>query len=372
MRIILSLLSLVILSLTTMAQQNPKNLDIDWKTDTSNRITPLEEFTALLVPDGIPPIDRPEFWNVEEAAKIFFEHEPFIVIEIGGEAKAYPLSILTYHEIVNDMLGGVPISVSYCPLCNAAIVFDRRLTFKGTEMLLDFGVSGMLRNSDLVMWDRQTESWWQQFTGTALVGELAGEQLTYLPSMIISLGEFMEAYPSGLVLSTNTGFNKEYGTNPYTGYDNLENKQPRLYKGEVDSRLPAMERVIDVQVDGKYRIYPLSVISQEQIINDTFEDQPLVLFFTSKTVSVLDEKNIKESREIGSVTVFKPVVNNRLLSFKMGSKGFEDEQTGSRWSIAGKCVSGKLKGEELRPVVHGNHFAFAWFEFYPESDIYGE
>jgi hypothetical protein len=130
--------------------------------------------------------------------------------------------------------------------------------------------------------------------------------------------------------------------------------------------------VIDVQVEGKYRIYPLSVISQEQIINDTFEDQPLVLFFTSKTVSVLDEKNIKESREIGSVTVFKPVVNNRLLSFKMGSKGFEDEQTGSRWSIAGKCVSGKLKGEELRPVVHGNHFAFAWFEFYPESEIYGE
>ncbi len=173
MRIILSLLSLVILSFTTMAQQNPKNLDVDWKTDTSNRIASLEEFTALLVPDGIPPIDKPEFWNVEEAAKIFFEHEPFIVIEIEGEAKAYPLSILTYHEIVNDMLGGVPISVSYCPLCNAAIVFDRRLTFKGTEMLLDFGVSGMLRNSDLVMWDRQTESWWQQFTSRLKQAEQA-------------------------------------------------------------------------------------------------------------------------------------------------------------------------------------------------------
>jgi len=372
MRNFLSLFGLVILSFTTMAQQNPKNLDINWKTDTSNHLVPLEEFTALLMPDGIPPIDKPEFWNAEAATKAFFEHEPFIVIEIGGEAKAYALSILTYHEIVNDTLGGVPVSVSYCPLCNAAIVFDRRLTFKGKDLLLDFGVSGMLRNSDLVMWDRQTESWWQQFTGTALVGELAGEQLTYLSSMIISLGEFMEAYPDGLVLSTNTGFDMEYGTNPYTGYDNLENKQPRLYKGEVDSRLPAMERIIDVQVDGNYRIYPLSVISEKKIINDTFEDQPLVIFFTSKTVSVLDEKNIAESREIGSVTVFKPVVNNELLSFKMGSKGFEDVQTGSQWSIAGKCVSGKLKGEELWPVIHGNHFAFAWFEFFPESDIYGE
>lgn len=372
MKSFISLLSLIIISCTAMAQNNPKNLEIDWKTDRSKRIVPLEEFTALLLPDGIPPIDHPEFWNAEKASENFFEHEPVIAIEIGEEARAYPLSILTYHEIVNDKVGGVPISVSYCPLCNAAIVFDRRLTVEGKELLLDFGVSGMLRNSDLVMWDRQTESWWQQFTGTALVGELAGEQLTSLSSMIISLGEFLEAYPGGLVLSTNTGHDNEYGTNPYTGYDNLDNKQPRLYKGEVDSRLPAMERVIDVQVDGKYRIYPLSVVSREQVINDVFEDQPLAVFYTSKTVSILDEKSIAESREIGSVTVFSPLVNDVLLTFKKEENAFVDEQTASVWSITGKCISGKLKGEELRPVVHGNHFAFAWFEFFPDSDIYGE
>lgn len=371
LKISMILLGWMILSYTGMAQQNPKNLEIDWKTDTTKRIAPLEEFTALLLPDGIPPIDEPEFWNLERAALAFFEHEPLIVIEINGEAKAYPLSILTYHEIVNDELGGIPITVSYCPLCNAAIVFDRRLKLDGKEILLDFGVSGMLRNSDLVMWDRQTESWWQQFTGTALVGELAGEQLTYISSMIISLGEFTESYPEGLVLSTNTGHNKEYGTNPYTGYDNLSNTQPRLYKGEVDSRLPAMERVIDIQVDGKYKIYPLSLMSQEILINDSFEGEALVIFYTSKTVSVLDEASIEESREIGSVTVFRPVVHGEFLSFKMGSDGFEDEQTGSLWSITGKCISGKLKGEKLRPVVHGNHFAFAWFEFHPESEIYG-
>jgi hypothetical protein len=371
-RIPISFLSLIIISFTAMAQQNPKNLDIDWKTDTSNRIAPIEEFTALLMPDEIPPIDKPEFWNAERATMTFFEHEPVIAIEINGEAKAYPLSILTYHEIVNDTVGGTPVSVTYCPLCNAAIVFDRRLTFKGKDLLLDFGVSGMLRNSDLVMWDRQTQSWWQQFTGTALVGELARGQLTFLSSMLISLEEFIDAYPQGLVLSTNTGHNMEYGSNPYTGYDDSSNTQPRLYKGEVDSRFPAMERVIDVQMNGKYKIYPLSVISKKEVINDTFEDQPLVIFYTSKTVSVLDEKSIAESRQIGSVTVFRPLVNNSLLTFKKDENSFVDDQTASVWSITGKCISGKLKGEELRLVVHGNHFAFAWFEFHPDSDIYSK
>ena len=370
MRIYLFLLSLVILSNTAMAQQNPKNLDLDWKTDTSKRIVPLEEFTALLMPDGIPPIDKPEFWDIHTASQAFFEHEPVIIIEIAGKAKAYPLSILTYHEIVNDTLGGTPIAVTYCPLCNAAIVFDRRLSHDGKEDLLDFGVSGMLRNSDLVMWDRQTQSWWQQFTGSALVGELVGEELTYLPSLIISLGEFIETYPEGLVLSTNTGHDKKYGTNPYTGYDNLENSQPRLYKGEVDSRLPAMERVVDVQVNGNYKIYPLSVISREKVINDTFGGQSLLILYTSKTVSVLDEKNIAESRKIGSVTVFRPEVNGELLTFKKKGSQFVDEQSGSSWSITGKCIAGMLKGEELLPVVHGNHFAFAWFEFHPDSEIY--
>lgn len=371
-RIFISFLGTIIISSITMAQQNPRNLDIDWKTDTSNHIAPLEEFTALLNPDGIPPIDKPQFWEAERAMKAYFEHEPVIAIEIGGEARAYPLSILTYHEIVNDSVGGIPVSATYCPLCNAAIVFDRRLNFKEKDWLLDFGVSGMLRNSDLVMWDRQTESWWQQFTGTALVGELAGAQMTILSSMLISLKEFIDTYPTGLVLSTETGYNMEYGTNPYTGYDDPGNTQPRLFNGEVDSRLPAMERVIDVFVKGKYKIYPLSLISRKEAINDTFQDQHLVLFYTSKTVSVLDEREIADSRTIGSVTVFVPQVKDRLLTFTKEGEVFKDDQTGSGWTITGKCITGELKGEELWPVNHGNHFAFAWFTFHPDSEIFGE
>jgi hypothetical protein len=361
---------LALLSIAAMAQQNPKNLDLRWNTDISKRVAPLEEFTALLLADEIPPIDRPEFWNADQALRQYFTHEPVIALEIGGEAKAFPLSVLTYHEIVNDSIGGIPVSVTYCPLCNAAIIFDRRLNFNGDHWLLDFGVSGMLRNSDLVMWDRQTESWWQQFTGEALVGKLAGAKLSYLSSMIISLEEFTNSYPAGKILSTHTGHNMEYGTNPYTGYDDPGNSRPRLYFGELDLRLPAMERVVDIHINGKYKIYPLSVIQQKEVLNDHFEGREIVIFYTSKTVSVLDEHQISESKEIGSVTVFNPMVEGRNLTFLKNTEGFVDEQTGSVWSITGKCISGELNGNSLWPLVHGNHFAFAWFAFHPNSEIF--
>lgn len=355
-----------------VAQNNPKNLPFNWTTDTANRIVLLDEFTALLMPDGIPPIDEPKFWDREKAENNYFAHEPVVALEIKGTAKAYPLSVLMYHEIVNDEVGGREVSVTYCPLCNTAVVYDRRLEFEGESYLFDFGVSGMLRNSDLVMWDRQTESWWQQLTGEALVGDLAGAELSLVSSMLISLADYFDAYPGGMVLSTETGHFSEYGTNPYTGYDALTNEQPRLFKGEVDPRLPAMERVIDIQVDDDYKIYPLSAFEKTAVINDTFKNTPVVLFYTSKTVSVVDKKNIAESRQVGSVTVFSPVINGKTLHFDKTDKGFEDKLTSSIWDIAGKCISGKYEGERLMPMPHGNHFAFAFLSFHPECVIYGQ
>lgn len=366
------LLSLSMISAVLFAQNNPRNIEVDWKTDKANHLVPLDEFTALMQPDGIPPIDDPKFWQAEKGYAVYFEHEPVIAVEINGEAKAYPLSVLMYHEIVNDVVGDIAFSATYCPLCNSAIVFSRSLEYNGQEYLLDFGVSGMLRNSDLVMWDRQTESWWQQFTGEALVGSLSGAQLTIVPSKLISLREFFENYPEGYVLSTETGQIMEYGSNPYADYDALENNQPRLYKGEVDQRLPAMERVVDVHVKGKYKIYPLTEISKLEVINDTFNGDKVVIFYTSKTVSVLDKSNISQSKEVGSVTVFWPVISDMVLHFKKSGEHFIDEQTGSFWTIAGKCISGHYQGEELFPITHGSHFAFAWFAFHPESVIYGD
>lgn len=180
-----------------------------------------------------------------------------IALEIGGEARAYPLQILTWHEIVNDVIADVPVVVTFCPLCNPAITFDRRLE----GQVFDFGTSGLLRNSDLVMYDRASKSLWQQLTGEAIVGDMVGQQLTFLPSAIVSFADFRQAYPDGIVLSRDTGYRRDYGRNPYAGYDAI-GQSPFLFDGKLDTRLPAMERVVTVSLEGVDRAYPLSLLSE--------------------------------------------------------------------------------------------------------------
>ena len=354
---------------------NMRDVTQDWKTDLENRNIELNELRALLKRDAIPPIDKPEFWDSKKAFKTYFTNEPVTVVESNGEAKAYPHSILMFHEIVNDNIGGTPVSITYCPLCNSALVFNRNVQFEEIDYLLDFGTSGMLRKSNLVMWDRQTETWWQQLSGTGIVGKLAGAELNFIPSMILSLKEYFETYPDGLVLSTKTGSitNKNrYGTNPYVDYDDLENDAPRLFFEEVDPRLPAMERVIHVPADDVDKVYPYSLIQQDHIINDKLGSETIVLFHEFGNLSVLDEKDISKSKDLGSVTVFNRDVDNEILSFKFSDNTFIDEQTGSVWNISGKCIKGSLKGKQLKPRYYGVHFAFAWFSFYPDSELFSK
>ena len=206
-----------------------------------------------------------------------------VTFEFNGEAKAYPIAILMWHEIVNDEVGGLPISVTYCPLCNTAIVFDRRV---GDEVY-DFGTSGNLRNSDLLMWDRQTESWWQQITGEAIVGELTGTKLTFLPANMISWVDFKETFPDGQVLSRDTGHVRDYDRPPYTGYDSLDQK-PFLYFGPHDNRLPAMERIVGVNVGESAVAYPFSLFQSVPVVNDTVGDsQDVVIFYVPETLSAI-------------------------------------------------------------------------------------
>ncbi len=342
-----------------------------WDTDISIRSVPLREFKAILPRDVIPPIDDPVYWNVEQASGTYFEHEPVMAIDINGDVRAYPLSVLMYHEIVNDVVGNVPVSVTYCPLCNAAIVFDRRLEFNDEEYLLNYGTSGMLRKSDLVMWDRQTETWWQQLTGEALVGELTGATLTMIPSVLISFNEFIRNYPDGQVLSTDTGYDREYGKNVYVGYDDPNNR-PDFFDGRIDERLPAMERVINITVDGNHRVYPLNVIKKEKVINDSPFGKPIVIFHQSGTVSVMDDEMIQNSRDVGAVGVFDPHINGQRLTFQKTEQGFIENETNTVWTIAGKAIEGELQGKQLSWIFHGNHFAFAWLAFYPNTEIYGQ
>ncbi len=200
----------------------------EWDTDFRLHTVPYSEIRFVIPRDNIPSIDAPAFVGADEAAEWLADVEPVVALDVGGDARAYPLQILTWHEIVNDEVGGLPVAVTFCPLCNSAIAFDRRLDGE----LLEFGVSGNLRNSDLVMYDRQTQSWWQQFTGEGIVGKHAGRELEHLPSLLISFADFRAAHPDGKVLSRETGYRRDYGINPYIGYD-TSGGTPFLFGGAI-------------------------------------------------------------------------------------------------------------------------------------------
>ena len=371
-----SVIILILITYSTFSQINNPKIKYNWRTDQTNTIIDPYEIQAVLPRRSFPKLDFPKFISNEEAESHYYQYEPVISIELNGEAKAYPLSILTLHKISNDVIGGVPILPAYCPLCNTAVVFDRRLKVAGEEYLLEFEVSGMLRKSNLIIYDFLTETWWQQLTGEAITGEFVGSKLTYIPSMIISYKEFFERYPTGKILSNKTGskYEKRYGTNPYEKYDDETGIPYSRFFNEknIDKRLPEMERIINIRDQEKYKIYPSSVIKKKEVINDKFESKNIVIFYQSGTVSVLDNTIISESKDVGSITVFNPIVNNKILIFKKAGNIFEDEQTNSEWDITGLCTKGELKGSQIKPVIHGNHFAFAWFAFYPESEIFKE
>jgi hypothetical protein len=337
-----------------------------WKTDFSKHSVPLSEISSGGPPrDGIPPIDAPAFTALSGGDTFLRDNEPVIAFAEQGEARAYPLQILIWHEIVNDSVGGTPVAVTFCPLCNTAIVFDRRLDGR----VLDFGTTGNLRHSDLVMWDRQTESWWQQVTGEAIVGELTGKLLDLLPAAIVSWREFKAAYPQGQVLSRETGHARDYGVNPYAGYDDVE-EAPFLFRGKTDGRLPPKERVVTVSLGDEDAAYPFRVLERQSVVHDTVGGQPLVVFWQRGTLSALDDRQIAKSRDVGAAAVFSPVVDGRRLSFRVTGDTFVDVETGSRWSLLGRATAGPLAGRQLEPIVSGNHFWFAWAVFKPGTRVY--
>ncbi len=337
-----------------------------WATDFSRHSVPYDEIIVGIQGRGrIPPIDRPVFTDFLHADSWLDPQEPVISLEVGGTARAYPLQVLIWHEIVNDSLGETPVSVTFCPLCNSAVAFERRLD----GVVYDFGTSGNLRNSDLIMWDRQTESWWQQFTGEGIVGELTGRTLTMLPASIISYESFKEAYPDGDVLSRNTGHTRDYGSNPYGGYDKID-RPPFLYDGDLDGRLQPKERVVAVTLNGVDVAFPFSLLERERAVNYSQGSSALVVFFQPGTKSAVDSGVIAFSRDVGATGVFDPSVDGEVLTFKAIGDDIVDEQTGSVWNIVGESIRGPLAGTSLIPIVHANHFWFAWAAFKPQTLIY--
>ncbi len=270
--------------------------------------------------DGIPAIDDPKFVAVG-AARGIGEKEPVITLQIAGDLRAYPLRILMWHEIVNDTVGGVPVAVTFCPLCNSALVFDRRLD----GQVLDFGTTGKLRNSDLVMYDRQTESWWQQFMGEAIIGEMTGKQLNFIPVRIESFAKFQARGSHGKVLIPNSPQTRRYGANPYAGYDSRDRPYP-FFTGDLPDQVPPLSRVV---VIGK-EAWSLNLLRDKRRV----VQGDLVITWEPGQNSALDTGTIAEGRDVGNVVV--------------------QRQTGAG----------------LVDAVHDISFAFAFHAFHPDGKIH--
>ncbi len=360
------LLAAVLFASIATADARGDDLRSEWpKTDFSKRTVDLSEIESGGPPkDGIPAIDRPRFESAYMAQLWLKPKEPVVALRIGQEARAYPLQILMFHEIVNDTVGGVPVAVTFCPLCNASMVFDRRVEGRA----LDFGTTGRLRYSDLVIYDRQTESWWQQFVGKGIVGRYAGTTLKRIPSSIVAFEDFAASYPKGRVLSRETGFFRPYGRNPYVGYDRID--QSPLFPVKQDPRLPPMERVLSVSAGGLHRIYPLSLLEGHPVVNSEIAGVPYVVLIKPGMASPLDSAAIHEGRPIPAAAAFDRRVAGRVLEFSYEGGRIVDQPTGSMWDVLGEATSGPLQGRRLAPITaSGVHFAFAWLAFNPDSEV---
>ncbi|MFV1876670.1 DUF3179 domain-containing protein [Nioella sp.] len=265
--------------------------------------------------DGIPAIDDPDFIPVSEETRLR-PTEPVIAVEFDdAPPRAYPIRYLTWHEIVNDVVDDIPIAVTFCPLCNSAITFDRRV---GGDVLT-FGVSGKLRNSDMIMFDRETESWWQQAIGEGIVGEHMGTELTTLPTWMESWEDFQARNPEGLVMDEPDA-PRPYGQNPYVRYDS--SVQPFLYNGEMPPHdIPPLIRVVRVGD----RAWPMTRLAAEGEITEA----GVTISWTAGQSSALDTRDIGDGRDVGNI---------------------------------------RVRDGQGRDVVHDLMFAFAFHAFWPEGE----
>ncbi|WP_460704499.1 DUF3179 domain-containing protein [Myceligenerans halotolerans] len=343
----------------------PSALDYPQNPDLPEPLIDLDHLASGgIPPDGIPAIDDPVFQPAGEVDWLD-DDEPVLSLTVADETRAYPLQVMTWHEIVNDEVGGVPVAVTYCPLCNSGVAFER--TVDGE--VLDFGTSGKLYIDNLVMYDRQTESLWPQLTGQASVGHLTGAQLVAIPMGAVGWGQFRSDHPDALVLTRDTGFSRDYGRNPYPGYDDPDGRllvQPPT----EDPRLPVKERVVGIESDGNAVAVRRALLAESGVLEVEVGGRDLVLWHREGQASALDADRIVDGQEVGTVGVFEPTTaDGRALTFRPAGAGFEDEETGSAWNVLGRATAGPLKGETLEPVTHLDTFWFAWVGFQPETRL---
>jgi hypothetical protein len=317
-------------------------------TDGIKHIVSLDDIKSGGPPkDGIPSIDNPKFVKAQDA-QFLSDDELVIGLNINGETKAYPLIILVWHEIVNDRLGDLPVAVTYCPLCFTTQVFERTINGKETE----FGTSGKLYNSNLVMYDRNTDSMWSQALGVAIVGELTGRELKKIPFDLARWSDWKKLHPDTLVLSTDTGFSRPYGSDPYGDYY-IDSRIIFPVKNS-DGRMHPKEIIIGFENEKSFKAYKLTDIESEKIVNDVINGQNVVL------VSVAPF----------NVRAYERVVDGQILEFTLEGQKIKDRQTSSEWTFEGLAISGPLQGKQLNRLPFNPGFWFEWVAFHPKTEVY--
>jgi len=301
-------------------------------------------------PDGIPSIDSPKFVSVIEGNKFLEDTDKVVGIKLNGDIRAYPLQILVWHEIVNDVVGDNPLAVTYCPLCFTNQVFNRTIN----HTVLEFGTSGKLYNSNLVMYDRTSKSLWSQALGEAIVGSNAGAKLERIPFDVAFWKDWKQLYPNSKVLSKDTGSARPYGADPYEDY--YTSPDILFPISNRDNRLELKEIVVGVENEGIYKAYKLQDIEKLKVINDKLDNKSLTLFSLYPIMA----------------RAFDTTVNNQTLTFYLNStdNSFRDKQTQSKWDFEGKSTEGPLKGKELLRLPFDEGYWFEWVAFHPETKVY--
>lgn len=314
------ILAILLSLLAAAASAQVARWQLEWPgTDFSQSSVPFSEIISGGPPkDGIPAIDDPSFITVGTETRLG-AREPVIAVELSGQIpRAYPIRYLTWHEIVNDVINQRPITVTFCPLCNSALVFDGMLN--GEERT--FGVSGKLRNSDMIMYDRQTESWWQQAIGEGIVGVHMGDQLSQIPSWMESWEQFKTRNPDALVMDQPDS-RRAYGRNPYVRYDG--SSRPFLYRGENPPHgIAPLMRVIKVG----QRAWPMERLQQEITLNEA----GVTISWASGQASALDTASIAEGKDVGTIRV-RDENGNDLAHDVMFAFAFHAFYPGGEWML---------------------------------------
>jgi len=330
--------------------QQTQNVDSNgiMTTNGLKHIVPLDKIRSGGPPkDGIPSVDDPKFATLTESD--FMSSSDIVIgLEINGEVKAYPLFILVWHEIVNDNVGGTPVAVTYCPLCFTNQVFERIID--GQEV--EFGTSGKLYNSNLVMYDRLTDSYWSQALGLAITGVLAGQQLEIIPFDVISWGEWSALHPDTLVLTTETGYSRAYTVDPYGDYYT----DPRVLfpVDNEDDRMHPKEIILGFHQGDIYKAFKQTDVESAVVLNDKVNQTPIVLF----------------SQYTGNSRAFDRAVNGEVLEFEYSNNKIMDLQTGSIWNYDGVAISGDMQGVEMKRLPFNPGFWFEWVAFHPDTEVY--